>query len=346
MRIDTNKFGSDVMYEAKDLQQPIYLYGAACMSIQTEALSFANGFSSLIFNHDAITKDPALAKSIVVLCCQVTDLAIHNDLKHVYALRNKYPVAQVYVGGCLAKRFDISLPNGVRRVEPLRKDYQPIEDKTLVGYAPPFWVNGFKEGEDALADGHLFRDSYPLRIGVGCKKKCTYCTIRITRGEFYGLDMKRLIVEFVNHDDVVLICESPTADQIKDWCDVARVCNKPISVRNLEPQVYSQCCESLFALANLGLLKVLHIPVQSTNPATLQDMARDVRSTLMVLDDMPKFQKAGTITATNTIIDYKDFPNPTDESLSMFNYVSWNPYWDGKWDPIKAEERFNKYLGA
>jgi len=28
----------------------------------------------------------------------------------------------------------------------------------------------------------------------------------------------------------------------------------------------------------------------------------------------------------------------------MFDYVSWNPYWDGIWDRQKAEERYKKYI--
>jgi ribosomal protein S16 len=28
-----------------------------------------------------------------------------------------------------------------------------------------------------------------------------------------------------------------------------------------------------------------------------------------------------------------------------YDYVSWNPLWNGKWDRKLAEERFEKYLG-
>jgi tRNA A37 methylthiotransferase MiaB len=339
MNIETNKFGTSEVYEAVDLEYPAYLYGCACMSIQSEALSFANAYPS------SIVTDPARAASIVVLSCQVTDLAVLNDLRNVARLRNEYPNAQIYVGGCLAKRFDIDLPEGVRRVEPLRKDYQDIKDSSLVAYSAPFWVKEFKQSDGELEDGHLFRNSYPLRIGVGCKQSCTYCTIRITRGEFYQLEMKRLIPEFLAHEDVVLICESPTVEQIRDWCDLARICKKPISIRNLEPQIYTQVSETLYSLACDMLLKVLHIPVQHTDTVALLKMRRHIVSTCHVFAEMQKFRNTGTITATNIITDYEDIPNPTKESLDMFDYVSWNPFWDGKWDAQKAVERFQKYLG-
>lgn len=339
MRIESNKFGSGEIFEASDLQTPIYLYGCACMSIQSEALSFANQ------NREIITTDPDAAASIVVLSCQVTDLAVLNDLRNAHRLHQEHPYIQVYMGGCLAKRFDIALPEWARRVEALREDYQEIRLKHLVAYSKPFWASDFQENDSTLAEGHLFRHMYPLRIGIGCQKACTYCTIRITRGEFYQLELKRLIPEFLNSPDVVLICESPTEDQIKDWCDLARICNKHISIRNLEPFVYVRTAGYLYDLAKLKLLKVLHIPVQSTSLDALQAMGRDVKATSIVMQDMSLFRDQGTVTATNIIVDYKDFPNPTKNELAVFDYVSWNPYWDGKWDQAKAVERFDRYLG-
>jgi tRNA A37 methylthiotransferase MiaB len=344
MRIESNKFGSGEMYEASDLQTPIYLYGCACMSIQSEALSFANYYHQLI-SRKVITTDPKNAASIVVLSCQVTDLAVLNDLRKATQLHREHRGAQIYVGGCLAKRFDIQLPEWARRVEALRQDYQEIQDNSLVTYSKPFWATGFKQDDSPLAEGHLFRDMYPLRIGVGCKKSCTYCTIRITRGEFYQLETKRLIPEFLNNPDVVLICESPTFQQIHDWCDLARICNKSISIRNLEPDVYTQTSSKIFDLAQKHLLKILHIPVQSTNPDTLASMGRNAKCAAIVLQDMQAYRDLGTVTATNVIVDYKDFPNPTKEELAVFDYVSWNPYWDGTWNQSKAVERFAHYLG-
>ena len=40
-----------------------------------------------------------------------------------------------------------------------------------------------------------------------------------------------------------------------------------------------------------------------------------------------------------------------DEGLSdypdnLYDYVSWNPLWNGKWDRKLAEQRFRKYLGG
>lgn len=339
MRTETNKFGSGNIHEAKDLIGPIYAHGCACMAIQSEALSFANAHPYMF------TKDPSEALSIVVLSCQVTDLAILNDIRTVELLQRDYPSAKVYVGGCLAKRFDIELPAGARRLETLRSDYTHIQDSKLVNFEAPFWAPDFAENDDDLATGHIFRNMYPLRIGVGCEGKCTYCTIRITRGAYYELSTDQLVPEFLAHENVVLIADCPTAKQIEEWSRVAIQHNKPLSIRNLEPQIYTQVAHWLKVLAELKLLKILHIPVQSVDEAVLHDMGRSVKATKQVLDDARFFQKHGVITATNIIIDYKGMTG-NERSVPGFDYVSWNPLWDGKWDRTSAEERFERYIGG
>jgi hypothetical protein len=166
--------------------------------------------------------------------------------------------------------------------------------------------------------------------------------------------MSELIKEFIDNDNVVLIADSPTAGQIIDWCDIARVIGKTVSFRNVEPPVgmLPSVRRHLTDLAKAGLLNIYHSPVQHTDHRVLTDMHRDVDSTFGFTgyDDGVGFARElrdlGVFLATNVIIDYKEFPNPDKDKLSVFNYVSWNPYWDGKWDRAKAEKRFEKYFGG
>lgn len=343
MRVETNKFGTSQLYDINDVQGSIYVLGCACMSIQAEMLSYANA------HPDRFIKDPVQADNIIVLSCQVTDLAVLSDLRHLVSLKciNKQYVEDnrnFYIGGCLAKRYDIELPRGVRRLDAVKSDYTQIKDTTLIDYAKPFWVKDFTEG-DEIKDGRLFRDMYPLRIGVGCKGTCKYCTIRVTRGETYELDISRLTQEFMENDDVVLIAESPTAKQVRQWCMLAFVQQKAISIRNLEPHTYASCRTDLLGLAEDGLLKILHVPIQSMNEDILKDMGRNVGVTKTFLMDVPELQSFGTFVATNIIIDYKSMPQNIQLVYDLFDYVSWNPYWDGNWDCTKAVERYNKYIG-
>jgi hypothetical protein len=37
-------------------------------------------------------------------------------------------------------------------------------------------------------------------------------------------------------------------------------------------------------------------------------------------------------------------PDDLSAIKEAFDHVSWNPYWDGRWDRDAAEERFDKYI--
>ena len=340
-----NIFGEGELVSTDDLVGPIYCTSCSCMSVLSDFLSWANN----PVNKDWITKDPAKAETIIVLSCQVTDLAILNDLKKVRELRNNYPQAEVYVGGCLALRFDIPLPERVWRLEHARVDYTHIDDRTLANFEKPFWVPNFEPAGKDIDEGHLFRYMYPLRIGVGCQHHCTYCTIKVTRGASYKLDPYKQTDEFLLHDNVVLIADSPSPDLLFKWICIAAMRCKQISIRNVEPQVVMEIFDDLIWLARKGLLKILHCPIQSSSEAILRDMGRDVKKTFQFMDQCSILRKLGVIVATNIIVDYKDFKESSKESeLShcsrLFDYVSWNPFWNGVWDEQKAQERFTKYI--
>lgn len=337
-----NKFGEGILYGKEDLGSKIYATSAACMSVWSDMLSFANKYKNRFVDN------PAEADDIVVLGCQVTDLAILNDLNIAEKLHNKVG-KDIYLGGCVAQRMDIPLPNYIRRLDVIREYNVDLEDRSLVHYEPPFWVSDFKEGEDNLKEGHLFRDFYPLKIGAGCHGKCKYCTIVHTRGGYYTTVPEEQIDEFLRHKDVVLISDSPTPEQIKAWCKIAKNNNKDISIRNIEPQNLIQCKDGLLELASLNLLKIIHCPVQSFDEELLKAMNRNVDATNKALDLIKELRSNGVITATNIIIDYtvdnKLYENYDKEKLDeYFDYYSWNPYFDGNFNIEKAMERSNKYL--
>ena len=337
MKIEKNIFGEGSLYEENDLKEKVYVLCSACMSVYSDILSWANS------HPEKIAKTPAEAKSLIVLSCQVTDLAILNDLRKAEKLMADFPGRDYYIGGCLAKRFDVNLTVGLRRLDTLRTDYQPIDRRELVDFDKPFWVPKFEEKDNALADGHLFREMYPLRISVGCSQSCTYCTIRTTRGKPYELETEKLEKEFLSHENGLLIADSPSVKQLTEWCLLAEKHNKPMSIRNIEPHTASEMAADLLRLAERGLLKVFHCPVQSSDAEVLKDMRRSPQKTFGAIDLMRQLKAAGVVTATNIIIDYKNFPNPSLPS-GVFDYVSWNPYWAGSWDRKTAEERFARYL--
>jgi len=342
MRKINNVFGEGFIYNEMDLYGKIYATSAACMSVWSDMLSFANR------NKGLFVSDVKEADSIVVLGCQVTDLAVLNDLdvaRNLHEETGKY----IYMGGCLAQRLDIELPEYIRRLDVVRVLNQELNDRTLVHYEKPFWVPNFEECEDNLKEGNLFRNYYPLKIGAGCHGKCQYCTIRHTRGVGYEMVPENQINEFLNHENVVLVSDSPTVSQIKAWCRIAKEFNKQISIRNIEPQNLNMCRDELLELAQEGLIDIVHCPVQSFDENLLKIMNRSVVATNDAVTLMKELKNNGVITATNIIIDYtvgdRVYLNFDKEKLEEnFNYYSWNPYFDGNFDMERAKVRFKKYI--
>lgn len=330
-----NIFGNSIIFGASDIKGKIYVTCTACMSIFSEFLSWANN------NKQRFVKNPEMADSIIVLSCQVTDLAILNDIKTLEGLKLLSKKKDYYIGGCLAYRFDI--PINAKRLENIKMDYHFIDNTDLIDYATPFWIKDFKERE---GEGNLFRHMYPLRIGVGCSNKCKYCTIRTTRGKAYNLDINKIENEFISHDDILIIADSISSKQISELCSLARKHKKPLSIRNIEPTEAIKSYNNISDISKQGLLKILHVPIQSSCKETLIDMNRNVDTTIDFIKKA-KDLKSYTELATNIIIDYKKYNNPNIYELrKTFDHISWNPYWDGIWDRELAETRYNKYLGG
>jgi len=315
-----------------------YLTCSACMSVWADGLSWANA------HPEKIIKNPSEADNIIVLSCQVTDLAVLNDLRTVESYKQKFPYKNFFISGCLGKRADIELPKFCERLETPKQDYQFLFNLSLVNFEKPFWTKNFNESDDEKKDGHLFRNMYPLRIGKGCPHHCTYCTIRMTRGKFEKYSTSKLEREFLSFDNVLLVADNPLEEQVKSWCEISKKNNKPFSIRNVEPSVTVKCREELIDLSKNGLLTVFHSPVQSSNSEVLRDMGRNVDDTFETIEISKQLKETGTYIATNIIIDYKNFVQDFSKIYKSYNYVSWNPLWDNVWNRKKAEERFQKYF--
>lgn len=347
MREVNNIFGTGTLCDETDLTGKTACICCACMSIYSEYLSWANHTVKPVIPWKNL-KD---AENIILLGCQVTDLAILNDLSILEVIIDRLPELdgcdkKIYVGGCLGKRFDIPLPDDVMRIDNLKHNGQPIVDKTVVNYVLPYWIERISDEKTPYSQGFLFRDSYPLRIGAGCQNNCIYCTIRETRGEHYEIYPDKFNVnELISNDNVVLIADNPSAKLLYKWCKAAKDVNKPISIRNVEPNTICDpdLWNILFDLVSNKLLNTVHIPIQSTNPDTLKDMGRNIQATNHVLKFISTMRSMGVFTATNVIIDYKHFPNPMD-AWEKFDYVSWNPYWDNRWGIDLAKSRYEHYL--
>lgn len=343
MRIENNCFGNGELYDLNDLFGKTYLACAACLSVYADALSVTMRYP-LCF-----TGNPDEAENIIVFGCQVTDLAIYNDFRSIEGFMASYPEKTYFMAGCVAKRFDIPMPGNVLRMELLAEDYREIVTRELVQWAHPFWLQSMENDSDVYStkQGNLFRNQYPLRIGTGCNGKCTYCTIRHLRPHSKLMDYGKLVAEAKKHqhEGIVLVSDAPEYQQIVDWTEIAKNHGIQISLRNVEPQIVVMAENEILELASLGYLKQFHSPIQAINPDVLNHMGRSVPHVFRLIEIVKSLRKFGVKCATNIIVDYMDYPNDFKQVYAAFDYVSWNPYWDGKWNGMEASEvRFNQYI--
>lgn len=366
MHILKNKFGEGTIYSQEDLLKTcrsksncLYLVSTACLSVTSDLISFVESLPCNIvkfIGKEFLSNFNNKELVIVVASCQVTDLAILNDIKTMDELKNRYPTSEIFCGGCLAYRFDIELPDFVKRLTTIRSEYTPITRYGIdkVDWKKPYW-HVKEEDKFGIKNANLFRNHYPLKIGAGCDRKCKYCTINTTRGESYKTDAFLQIKEFLDnvdskyYDGVVLVSDSPTVEQIQDWCFIADKYNKPISFRNVEPDIAIKTYDNLKGLAEKGLLDILHCPIQSNEPEVLKAMNRNVESTMDFIVKSQVLRALGVKVATNIIIDYivdgQVVHNMPIEWLNAhFDSWVWNPYFDGKWNRENAEKRYQEYI--
>lgn len=330
-----------------ELNHHVYLVNAACLTVQADINSYINkqeyAFHAPEVNFVVGSIDEA--EAIVIHGCQVTDLSILHAFKVAEQYQLDYPDKRVYIAGCLAERGDIAFPTNVGRVKQF-KSMKPNADcskQNVSKWLPPFWVKNFDEDGTWDQPGSLFRDCHPIRMSSGCKFNCEYCTIKQVRGEYKEYDPDLGYMESqMSKPNAVLVADSPSAKQLEHWIDYALPRNKRISIRNVEPQVAVKCMNKIEALANQDCLDVFHCPIQHTDIMALEDMNRDIIATAKVIKLCKKLVDKGVVTATNVIIDYKGFADPT--GLNMFHHVNWNPYWDGKFNRTLAEKRFKHYI--
>ena len=104
---DINRFGLGEIYKISDILETlpergkIYCECCACMSVYSDFLSWI----ATADNTKYMTTDPTEASVIIILGCQVTDLAVHNDISRAEELHNVYPEKTYLYGGGLSKEI-------------------------------------------------------------------------------------------------------------------------------------------------------------------------------------------------------------------------------------------------
>lgn len=336
----TNIFGSCEVYYINDIKGPIKIECSACMSVYADAYSWAVSHMHRIGD----------GNSIIILGCQVTDISILNVFKRAVECLKTYE--NVYISGCLAHRFDIPFPAGVKRLMPFSSDtYIGSISENIISINDPFWINPADYNpQGVMTPGRIFRGVNAVRLSRGCDGHCSYCTIIHTRGDRKEFPLSYDV--FAENDELLLIADSPSIRSLSAATDYACRHNTKLQMRNLEPIMLgtgSPLRHHFETLLDRNLLSVMHAPLQSLNPTIITHMRRSLSHTEDAFSYMQYLRSRGVKIATNLIIDYPiDGTIIEDDTLSkitpLFDYVSWNPLWDNVWDEARAIERDKRYF--
>ena len=134
-----NRFGKGELYTIDEVYNElgitgmikVYCESTACMSVTSDMMSWVSSGEHRSKIAFVDMNKPGYNNVIIVLGCQVTDLAIFNDINKARALHEENPEAKVFMGGCLAYRFDIPLPGFISRLGAVRTEYQEITPESL-----------------------------------------------------------------------------------------------------------------------------------------------------------------------------------------------------------------------
>ena len=122
-----NRYGHRTIYDETALRKSSnYIISASCLTARSEALSWAN------FPSTNITRNPFISDNIIIQGCQRNDLAVLTAIELLEKYKKDYIGRNIYLTGCLAKRFDIEIPKGVHRLNTLKKGKNSINKSMLL----------------------------------------------------------------------------------------------------------------------------------------------------------------------------------------------------------------------
>jgi len=269
----------------------IQTLGCKLNQLESEAITEAfdkSGFS--LFK----PSDGAVPSVIVINTCTVTSKADQKARRVIRKALKDYPASRVFVTGCYARlnREDLLKlePNGGQRLF--------VFDKDNVLKLPQYFLenNNAGTGGQLPEDGKDVFQFNPRRFSVhtrgflkiqdGCNKHCTYCRIRLARGQSVSLDAKtvleRLRIIEEDHAEAVLtgvnICQY--RDE-KETANLARLLEYLLSgTEKIAVRLSSLAPESIdedFAkvLSHKRIRPHFHLSIQSGSKKVLEKMGRD-----------------------------------------------------------------------
>lgn len=261
------------------------------------------------------------ADIIIVNSCGVK----HVTQNRVLSFINSIPkTKKVYVGGCLTKMLDITKQvkvDGLFDTNSITKITDLIEKnkEKVFSEKKEYRLNKLKV--------RLSKDVAIIPISQGCLGNCSYCSVKIARGNLRSYKRKDILNEVSNvvkegYTKIYLTAQDTGCyghdinDNIANLLDdVIKIKgNFKIRLGMANPQYVRKYLDSLIKIYKSDkMIKFLHIPLQSASNKVLKDMNRQYK-----LEDfeyiVKKFRKEvkGVNISTDIIVGY---PTETKEDF-------------------------------
>ncbi len=298
----------------------VYLDFLGCRLNEAELQEWARDFRRA--GHQ-IVADPALARVCVVNTCAVTSEASRKSRQRIRHIHKLNPDAAIVAAGCDATfegRSLAELPGVVVVLDNRQKRH--LVERTLEALGEP--VPDFRQVD---APYHPFAGSRTrafLKVQDGCNNRCTYCLVRILRGEERSKPPDEVLAEVhrlveSGYKEIVLTGVHLAAygrDQGTTLAELtARILAETdvprLRLSSLEPWDIPEDFFSLWSDPRLG--QHLHLPLQSGCDATLRRMGRKITSAQFA-DLVRRAREAipGLTVTTDLMVG---FPGETDEEF-------------------------------
>lgn len=300
----------------------VHLRMLGCRLNQSEIDSMARQFAAQ--GHE-IVDDPALADTVVVNTCAVTNEATRSSRKLIRELNRANATADITVTGCYAQIApdDIAVLPGVNTViDNHGKD-------TLVSQITGVTVEDF-DHEPLSRDrspGVLGRTRAFIKVQDGCDNACTFCITTVARGRGRSRPVGEVVDEInylhsIGHQEAVLTGvhlgsyghDSGNQDGLVHLIQaiLADTDIPRLRLSSLEPWDISDGFFDLWD--NPRLCRHLHLPLQSGCDATLHRMRRNTsQAEFRALIMTAREHIPGLSITTDVIVG---FPGETDDEFA------------------------------
>jgi len=258
------------------------------------------------------------AEIVIINTCIAKGPTESKIVHRIREIKNNYPKKKLIIAGCMPEAEykicktlfpEVSLINTfhIKQILKVINSKKRIE---LLG----------KEKEIKL---NLPKEKIPtIQIAQGCSGNCTYCSVKLAKGELYSFPEEKILKE-LKGKKIIHLTATDTGCYGKDiGSSLTKLLNKIISLKGdfklkvgmMNPENVSFMLNDLIEIyKSKNVVKFLHVPIQSGSDKVLREMNR--RYTVKDIRNIFKeFRKniGGINIATDVICGY---PTETEEDF-------------------------------